>query len=98
MKIISKELNKTQLKKIENAKIWYKESDKFALDYALKNFGTMRDKNNLIDAFEYLQTSFKSHPDFKKIEKFYNSKSIFENKDYLKLSSMLKKFVKSFKQ
>lgn len=89
-------MNKTQIKKIEKAKTWFKKSDKFALDYALKNFATMRDKNNVIDAFEYLQKSFKSNLEFKKIEKFYDSKSIFDNKDYLKLCSMLKKFVKSF--
>ncbi len=38
MKLKSKELNKTQLQKITEAKTWFKKSDKFALDFALKNF------------------------------------------------------------
>ena len=96
MKIISKELNKTQLKKIEEAKTWFKKGDKFTLDYALKNFRTSREENRIIDAYCYLEISFKSNIEFKKIKKFYNSKNEFEFKDYLKLCKMIKKFVKSF--
>lgn len=38
MKLKSKELNRTQLKKIEEAKSWFKKGDRFPLDFALKNF------------------------------------------------------------
>ena len=96
MKIISKELNKTQLKKIEQAKTWFKKGDRFTLDYALKNFKTGRAKESVIDAYDYLEISFKSNIEFKKIKKFYNSKNEFEFKDFLKLCKMIKKFVKSF--
>lgn len=91
-----KELNKIQLKKIEDAKTWFKKSDRFPLDYALKNFKTGREKESVIDAYDYLEISFKSNIEFKKIKKFYNSKNEFEFKDYLKLCKMIKKFVKSF--
>lgn len=89
-------MNQTQLKKIEKAKNWFKKSDKFSIDYALKNFRTSREKNTIIDAYCYLEISFKSNIEFKKIKKFYNSKNEFEFKDYLKLCKMIKKFVKSF--
>lgn len=89
-------LNKTQLKKIKQAKTWFKKGDRFTLDYALKNFKTGHAKENIIDAYAYLEISFKSNIEFKKIKKFYNSKNEFEFKDFLKLCKMIKKFVKSF--
>lgn len=89
-------MNKTQLKKITEAKTWFKKSDKFAIDFALKNFRTSRDENRIIDAYDYLRVSFKSNSDFKKIQKFYNSKNEFKFKDYVKLCKMIKKFVKTF--
>lgn len=89
-------MNKTQLKKINTAKKWFKKSSTFTLEYSLKNFGTMRDKNNIIEAYEYLEKSFKRHDNFKDIVKFYNSKNIFGDNDYLKLCRLLKKFTKSF--
>lgn len=96
MKVISKELNKTQLKKIKQAQTWFKKSDKFTIDYALKNFKTGHAKESVIDAYSYLETSFKSNIEFKKIKKFYDLKNEFEFKDFLKLCKMIKKFVKSF--
>lgn len=73
-------MKETQIKEIEKAKTFFNKNDE-----------------DIEKLFISLLKSFESHPEFKKIEKFYNSKIPFlKHKDYLKLYSMLKKFVKSF--
>jgi hypothetical protein len=86
-------MNKTQINKIIQAKKWFTKSDKFTLDYQISNFFDGRAKNTLIDAYEYLLSSFRKDQDFQKVSSLYEERT-FENKqDYIDLCGLIKNFV-----
>lgn len=90
------ELNKTQIKKINQAKIWFKKSDKYAIDDAVKRFNTQRTKDNVLSAYCTLHKSFKNHCNFLKAKSLVESSFSDSQKDYIKLAKLLKQFIKSF--
>lgn len=91
-------MNKIQIKKINRAKTWFIESDKFTLDYRVSNMFDGHAKNDIIDAYEYLLSSFKKDETFKKVIDIYEERTFEIKQDYIDLCYAIKNFVNNINE